>query len=426
MAKKSYQWDYHNPSKIEQHSLTKHKIIADYLSSYIKTLTVFPCQDEFKLTLIDGFSGGGIYSHTDTKKISYGSPLIMLDTVKETDFLINQNRRKKLNLNVDYFFIDKEKSACDCLKLVLEDKNYSSLVDKSIFIMHSDFKQQANNIINFIRQKSRKTQRAIFLLDQYGYSEVPTQLIKIILDSLSNAEIIFTFAVDSCITYLSDKNNISTNLFIKTGIPDVLQGRTIEDIKSSEKDSRLLIQSYFHKELVEKCGASYYTPFFIRSSQGHGDYWLVHLSKHPKARDVMTQIHWQNNNNFIHYGGAGLNMFMLGYESKYDNSYTNQTEFGFCFDDTAHEKSVNALIAEIPHLVYARDNGISFGELFSMTCNNSPASAEIYKQSIESLIQHKQIEVFSKEGSKRQSANTIHDSDVLIKPKQSSIFMFTC
>jgi three-Cys-motif partner protein len=424
MVKKVYEWDFYNPSKIEQHSLAKHKIIADYLARYIKTLAPSPYQDELKLTLIDGFSGGGIYSHTDTKEIFYGSPLIMLNTVKEVNFLINQNRTKKLNLNVDYFFIDKEKSACDCLKLVLDDKDYSSLVGKSIFVIHSDFKQEANSIINFIRQKSPKRQRAIFLLDQYGYSEVPTQLIKFILDSLSNAEIIFTFAVDSFITYLSDKNGTSEKLFIKTGLPDVLQGRTIEDIKNSEKDSRLLIQSYFHKELVEKCGASYYTPFFIRSSQGHGDYWLVHLSKHPKARDVMTQIHWQNNNNFIHYGGAGLNMFMLGYESKYDSSYTNQTEFGFCFDDTAHEKSINALITDIPHLVYARDNGISFGDLFSMTCNNSPASAEIYKKAIEHLIQYKEIDVFSKEGSRRLSANTICDSDILSKPTQSSI-LFT-
>jgi three-Cys-motif partner protein len=348
----------------------------------------------------------------------------MLNTVKETDFLINQNRTKKLNLNVDYFFIDKEKSACDCLKLVLKDKNYSNLVDNSIFIMHSDFTQQASNIIKFICNKSQRTQRAIFLLDQYGYSEVPTQLINIILNSLSNAEIIFTFAVDSCINYLSDKNDISKNLLIKTGIPDVLQGRTIEDIKNSQRDSRLLIQSYFHKELVKNCGASYYTPFFIRSSQGHGDYWLVHLSKHPKARDVMTQIHWQHNNNFIHYGGAGLDMFMLGYESKYDNSYTNQTELGFCFDDVAYKQSINALIAQIPHLVYTRENGIFFGELFSITCNGSPASAEIYKKAIEYLIRCKDIDVFSKDGSSRQSANTIRDDDTLIKPKQISIFTF--
>jgi three-Cys-motif partner protein len=426
MVKKVYEWDFYNPSKIEQHSLAKHKIIADYLFKYIKTLAPSPYQEELKLTLIDGFSGGGIYSHTDTKEIIYGSPLIMLNTVKETEFSINKNRKKKLNLNVDYFFIDKEKSACDCLKMVLKDKGYYSLIDKSIFIRNSDFKHQANDIINFIRQKSRKKQRAIFLLDQYGYSEVPTQLIKLILDSLSNAEIIFTFAVDSFITYLSDKKDISKNLLIKTGIPNVLQGRTIEDIKRSAKDSRLLIQSYFHKELVEKCGADFYTPFFIRSSQGHGDYWLVHLSKHHKARDVMTQIHWQHNNNFIHYGGAGLDMFMLGYESKYDNSYTNQTEFGFCFDDTARKKSVNALIAQIPHLVYARDNGISFVELFSITCNSSPASAEIYKKAIEHLIQYKEIDVSSKDGSKRQSANTICDSDILIKPKQNSIiFTFT-
>jgi hypothetical protein len=39
------------------------------------------------------------------------------------------------------------------------------------------------------------------------------------------------------------------------------------------------------------------------------------MSQHHRARDVMTEVHWANNNYFIHYGGAGLDMFqMVGYD----------------------------------------------------------------------------------------------------------------
>jgi hypothetical protein len=66
-------------------------------------------------------------------------------------------------------------------------------------------------------------------------------------------------------------------------MPDVLRGRSIEDIKSNERDFRLYIQSCLYRELVESCGAAYFTVFFIRT-EGYGDYWLVHLSQHPTAR----------------------------------------------------------------------------------------------------------------------------------------------
>jgi hypothetical protein len=178
-----------------------------------------------------------------------------------------------------------------------------------------------------------------------------------------------------------------------------------------------------YKELVESCSARYYTPFFIRSSPGHGDYWLIHLSQHHRARDVMTQIHWQKNNYFIHYGKAGLDMFsVLGYIPERDNAYTRQMEFPFCFDDPAQEASLDALMRDIPYLVYARDEGISFGELFSTTCNSSPASAKIYREAIGKLIELKEVEVISPDGVIRRSSNTIHDKDQVVAHRQRSLF----
>lgn len=423
MAKnKKIIWDFKNPRPLEQHSLAKHEILRSYLIRYVKTL-IHPSQEELRLTLIDGFSGGGIYQHSDTKEIIYGSPLIMLEAMQEANILINQKRRKPIILNVDYFFIDKDKKACDCLKYTLDSKGYSGLIGKSIFIFQSSFQEKADAIISFIDKKS-KARRAIFLLDQYGYSEVPAPLIKKILNASTNSEIILNFNVDSLLPYITDKSGQTQKILNGMGIPEALRRRSIEDIRNSERDWRLFIQSCLYKELVLNCGASYYTPFFIRSSGGYGDYWFIHLSQHPKARDVMTEIHWENKNHFIHYGGAGLDMFMTGYIPELDHSYTGQNELNdFCFDKPAEKVSVETLARDIPHLIYKNEDGISFNELFSKTCNNSPASAKIYKEAIAKLIEHKIIEVWSEEGVKRQSSN-IHDKDQIIAPKQQTTFFF--
>ena len=208
------------------------------------------------------------------------------------------------------------------------------------------------------------------------------------------------------------------------GVPEVLRGRRIDDIKSSEKDWRLFIQSCLYKELVENCAAKFYTLFFIRSSRGHGDYWLLHLSQRSRARDVMTRIHWDKNTHFIHYGGAGLDMFhVLGYVPESDSNYTGQTtleDIGFCFDEPAKDASIETLMEQIPRLIYPSPDGMSFAELFATTCNSSPASSDIYRKTLERLLQFKDLEIISQRGERRKSSN-IHDSDQILAPRQTRI-----
>jgi three-Cys-motif partner protein len=138
MAKKHYDWNPNLPADIEQHSVVKHEILKTYLVNYVLTL-ISPFQDEFKLTLVDGFSGGGVYRHKDTKELIYGSPIIMLEAIQEAYFKINKNRKKPIILNIHYFFVDQNKSACDCLTYVLNEKGYGNLIDKSIYILTDSF-----------------------------------------------------------------------------------------------------------------------------------------------------------------------------------------------------------------------------------------------------------------------------------------------
>ena len=102
MAKKHYDWK-NGPSAIQQHSIAKHRILQSYLAAYFKTLACLPNQDELRLSLVDGFAGGGLYFHNDTKALIHGSPLVCLAATKEAEFKLNQNRRKSIRLDVSYF-----------------------------------------------------------------------------------------------------------------------------------------------------------------------------------------------------------------------------------------------------------------------------------------------------------------------------------
>ena len=62
MARKPYQWPADGkPAVIQQHSVAKHDVLRAYLIDYIQTLVVSPQQDQLRLTVVDGFAGGGIY-----------------------------------------------------------------------------------------------------------------------------------------------------------------------------------------------------------------------------------------------------------------------------------------------------------------------------------------------------------------------------
>ena len=136
----------------------------------------------------------------------------------------------------------------------------------------------------------------------------------------------------------------------------------------------------------------------------------------------MTRIHWEKNNHFIHYGGAGLDMFhVLGYVSERDDAFKGQTPL-FEFDDVAKKASTSQLVTQIAPLIYADPEGVLFAELFATTCNLSPASADIYKDAITILRSHKEIEVIRASTGKPTQAR-IRDEDRIRVPDQRNLFI---
>ncbi|MGK8208724.1 three-Cys-motif partner protein TcmP [Burkholderia cenocepacia] len=177
MTLKRYNWK-DGPDVIQQHSVAKHRILQAYLAAYYRTLVSSPNRETIKLTLVDGFAGGGMYVHQDTREIVKGSPFIFLDATREAEYLINKDRHKPVQLLVDYFFIEADRHAYMHLDKVLREAGYGDRIGNGIYLQHARFQDRADAIIEFIKRKSPRNGRSIFALDQYGYKEVPTHLRK--------------------------------------------------------------------------------------------------------------------------------------------------------------------------------------------------------------------------------------------------------
>ncbi len=417
MTRVPFEWPADGSGAVlQQHSVAKLEVLREYLIAYFQTLASAPGQEEIRLTLVDGFAGGGVFRHAVTHERILGSPLVFLQASEAAQAIINAQRRKPLRFVISYIFVEKDRKAAASLRITLEVEGYGSRLGNDIQIIHSTFEKESQAIIAAIKERSPRRGRALISLDQYGYKEVPAALIRTMLEQLPRTEILLTFAVDAFINFASD--NVATHRTLDhLGMPDVLKGRSLADIKANESHYRLFIQSCLYHGLVEACGARYYTLFFIKTA-GHGDYWLVHLSQHPRARDVMTQVHWAKNNHFIHYGGAGLDMFrVLGYTADHDEDFTGQRAFGF--DAPANEASIALLTEQLVRLVHEREN-IRFGELYATTCNTTPADSSRYRQALEQLVTHKEIVIEGNAGARRRKASTITDEDVIRMASQKT------
>ncbi|WP_338848758.1 three-Cys-motif partner protein TcmP [Massilia sp. W12] len=414
-----YTWK-NGPDIIKQHSIAKHKILKTYLAKYYATLVGDRPRSEFKLTVIDGFAGGGEYYHEETGELILGSPHICLQEAQIAEFEINKNRSNKVRFDITHIFVEAMKPAFQFLTKSLHERGYGSFIGQSIQLRHGKFEDEVDSIIEFIQKKTPKSGRSIFILDQFGYKDVSTDIMRRIFSKLDKAEIILTFGVDSLFNFANEVN-LNQNLS-RINVPNVFANQTIEKIKESEKNWRGFVQSTLYQALMGEVKAKHYTPFFINNSKGHGVYWLVHLSQHHRARSVMTDVHWGHQTNFSHYGGAGLDMFnMLGYDPRFDNEFQQQSMFAF--DKLSEDASISKMMEQIPRLISNMKEGCTFGEFYEGTCNQTPASLLIYKKCLELLIGHHEILVESSSGTIRSKAHRIELTDRISKYPMASLFL---
>jgi len=402
---------------LKRHSEVKHALLRQYLVDYFLTLVSLPQQDKIQLTIVDGFCGGGLYLNEGGQEVP-GSPLIILEAVREAEVRVNvrQDRRKPIVIDVELICIDTKKQSLDYLQRLLQERGYgAAIADGQIKLVKGEFAERCDAAIQRARDRSPRSGRALFVLDQYGYSDVPMQCLREIFAKLKFAEVILTFYIDTLISYLSEKNLAAFEQ--ATGISATLRASEIDAIKKSPR-WRVHLQSSLYQNLTEQCSAQFFTPFFIRPERGHGDFWLLHLSQHWKARDVMASTHWQHNNHFSHYGDAGFHMFSTGYIGKIDDEHKLQA--GFDFSEVAATVSKETMMEQIPAMLFDGAEGMSFEQFFLKLINTTPATRDMVESTLLELHKGGEIIVVDGSGDPSKARVNLKADHVLRLPSQRS------
>lgn len=424
MAKtdEKYKWRINcEPPKLQQHSAVKHKIIESYIRDYILTLMAPAHIPRLKLTLVDGFSGGGNYVSESGDYVD-GSPLLMLNAVQNTRIQLNLDRKKPREIDVSYEFIDICPDTVEYLEFLLDCRDQQQLIapiDKArIRTTCSSFLNELPRLIHGIQQ-AKGGERAIFVLDQYNYDEIPLSDIASILGTLGGAEVIFTFNVGSLITYLSD-HAASRKPMEKIGLDRYIPWEKLRQIKAEEKQHwRAVIQQFLADGIKKVSGAQFMTPFFVRPfGTNTWDYWLIHLSNRYRAHDVMKDLHWQHGNMFGHDLEHG--MFLQGYNPNIDPSYTGQN---MLFDGAASGICVDNMREHFGRQVFEAANGVKAGKLFESCASSSTGAEQHFQLATQQLHRQKDIVVVGADGRLRRPSQHYNKDDVILRSPQMNFLL---
>ena len=397
------------PPELEEHSRAKLDVLRRYLRAYFDTLAADPRRDSFKLDLIDGFAGGGVF--LDDGIVVSGTPLIMLEECEAARDRLNRDRIKPLSCDFKLHFVDVESDHTTYLRQTLATRGYQ-IDGERLAVTTSRFEDVADEIIAGIRRRQPISGRAIFLLDQKGYSQVELELVARILSTLPNAEVILTFASDALVNHIPRNPQL-----VKAVEPlGLTEQQLIEMIKFRDGDGgRALGQRVMRNHIREMTGATYDTPFYIRPRQSRRALWFLHLSRHPTARDVMIQCHWNSFNAFEHYGSGGFDM--LGWDALKSGALPL-----FHFEELdakeMREQLLNAMPSELYKLMTS--GSVSVERVRHSFANRTAARFSDLDDVVLTLVRGKEIDILNSGGKLRSREVTrLRGNDRIAIPKMS-------
>ena len=232
-----------------------------------------------------------------------------------------------------------------------------------------------------------------FFWTKPGFKQVDLALVARILKKLPRAEVILTFASDALINFLTDRPQL-----INAVAPlELTQSQIQEMIEFRSGDGgRALAQRVLLEHFRITTGATYYTPFFIRPKQSHRALWFLHLSRHPIARDVMIQCHWDNSNIFEHYGSGDFDM--LGWDALHTGNLPL-----FNFTDFDAERMREQLLHSMPLKLHAlaADEPITIDGVRHMLANKTAARFSDLDKIVLSLAREREFNILGPNGKVR-------------------------
>lgn len=407
MVEKRYSWE--EGVELEEHTRRKHKILREYLSRYLAVRCAFPQQTKFRLSIVEGFAGGGRY-----KCGAPGSPLIFIEELRAAAEGFNLRRQAEgmAPLDIECFLIlnDAEPGTIPILKqnvapLLAAIRTEVPKLHLQAVYFDKPFESVYPEIKALLEQG--RYQSVLFNLDQYGHSDVELTTLADISASFVSAEIFYTFAISSLLAFLRKSN------------PKLLArqlgflGVTPSDLSSLEgqmsKNEWLGAAERLVFDSFRSC-SQYVSPFSINNPDGWR-YWLIHFANNYRARQEYNNILHQNSSMQAHFGRSGLNM--LSFDPSHSDSIL------YLFDVSGRASAKGQLLEDIPRLVTDFGDAVGVGQFYGSIYNMTPAHTEDVHAA---MIENPDMEVVTDAGGERRKPNTIRADDTLRMKRQRTFF----
>lgn len=411
MAKKqNFKWKIGEPLPgIEAHTERKLDVIEQYLDVYFDTVTASRRMDTLRITIVDGFCGGGLYQKGD--EIRCGSPFALLNAVEKAKIRVNAERHKPLEIAAQFYFSDANKLHMAALREELLRSKFASEVDRTITLQTVTFENLLPKVLSDIKKRQRQG-RSFFVLDQWGYTDVPVNCLQQIFSSLHKPEAILTFSIDALLNYLRT-DGTGLDALRQFGVSDEFVN-TWHELKGDENFGRATAQRSIMETLRRNSGAHFFTPFMMYSKTDKRWMLLAHLSKHQAARDKMLSVHWDQQNHFQHIGRGSL--FELGF----DHRLAESKDALFSFRDADEAKLIKELENELPGRVMDNmtDDVLMVEALLAQIGNLTAAQNEMIFRVLQKLVGEGELEIEKKDGGRKKASTMIEVSDKLVRPSQ--------
>lgn len=392
----------------------KHDLIREYLREYFRILTNVPKRTQLRLTLFDGFAGGG--SFTDDKGgVVEGTPLILGNEVARAHTLTSASR--DIDFEIDFWINELDAQNFESLKYQIENSGFYQYFPGRIHLRNLDYSFALAEALQNMERIKGTTGRSIFLFDQTGFSQVNLEHIRTIFARFKNPEVILTFSV----SWLVDlaKNDPT---YIKKVAPLGIREEELTELLEA-KDAwapRYAGQRWIREYIRQFIGAEFDTCFFLKSRPAGKDIWLLHFAKNWRARDAMMDVHYRFANETHFYGKAGFEM--LGFDPKANPDQARLFEFtGYDF-----ELSVSSLLQDLPKSLRDRGGaqGIPMIDLFQREASNATVTNAMFQKGLTVARDEGLVEIRTREGQVRPHARWLNKDDIVMLPNQTSFWHF--
>lgn len=406
-SKNKYNWEH--GALLEDHSKQKLKILRNYFYQYLYTRCKFPQQEFFRLSVVDGFAGGGKY-----KCGSPGSPIIFIEELLNFSNNINifrkTNKFKPLHIECLLLLNDSDPTAINLLKQNISPYIQEIEATPYLFIrfeyINGEFKSNYPTIKERV-ESSNCRNNVLFNLDQFGQTDADINTIRTILHSFPRTEIFYTFAIQSLLTYANEKSIIPYKQILNENNISTKDALDPEYLITRQEELGVYERIVF--DAFRSC-STFVSPFSINNPTGWR-YWLLHFSNVYRAREVYNNILHEASSSQAHFGRSGLNMLSF--------NQTEQDSFLYTFDSAASEQTKQQLFTDIPRFLSHYGDSIPLLDFFNDIYNQTPASSNIIKQS---LIDIPDIEIIKEDGGIRRRAKSINTKSDFIKLKDQRSF----